>query len=138
MIDPLLAQVGEHTFLLLTPLGIDLMPLAEPEIAKVIWASSVGAVKRVVRRDIESDDSTIASPPKEFTFGIEPTYHGLLTKSQELFPSGVMESAAYRIATDGKFICREILTPNSSFHFRSNKGKMSEIPFVIQHQIARG
>lgn len=135
MLDQSLAQADPNTFLLLSKFGLDFILLPEPDIAALVWATSVGAMRRIVKFEIEGDDGIVLAPPSAFTFGISPTYVELLKYCKAKWPSATMETASYRIASDGKFISREIETPDVSFYFRNPADQSDESPFVVKHKL---
>ncbi len=138
VVDEFIAQVDSNTFLLLTKYGADLSVLPEPVVHSVAWAASVGALRRVVKMEIESDEGIITNPPSSFFFGTSPAYGETQAECKARWPSCTLETASYRIATDGKFICRTIETPATSFHFRSLSHDNNERPFVIKRKLAKG
>src|ERR1022692_2033318 len=137
IISDALAQVGPNLFLGLAKYDANLSVLSEREASHIIWSASLGAVQRVRNFEIEADELISAIPPVELTFGIPLDYERLLSHCKEVWPSSTLETASYRIASDGKFICRNIQTPVFSFHFRSHEHDLTEAPFVIQCKLAQ-
>jgi hypothetical protein len=89
-----------------------------------------------MKMDIEADDGASGIPPSAMTFGVTPKYGELASFCKR---SGfVFETASYRIASDGKFICRNIESKNVSFYFRDNAFNENEIPFVVKRKLAQG
>ncbi len=129
------AQIDSNVFLLLTKFGPDLSALSEREVTHVIWATSPGAICRVLDLAIEADDEVSLVPPLEMTFGAAPEYSALLASCKERWPSATLETASYRIASDGKFICRKIETRGVAYYFRQPEHNDKEVPFVIQHRL---
>jgi hypothetical protein len=138
VIDEFIVQVDSGMFLLLTKRGADLSVLPEPAVHSVAWAPSVGALRRVVKMDIESDDGIVLDAPPFLSFDAPANYGKLQAECKARWPSSTLETASYRIATDGKFICRNIETPAASFHFRSPTHDNHEVPFVIKRKLAKG
>jgi hypothetical protein len=138
MVDEFIAQVDSNTFLLLTKYGVDFSVLPEPAVQSVAWASSVGALRRVVNMEIESDEDVVTNPPASSFFGISQSYGEIQAECKARWPSSTFETASYRIATDGRLICRNIETPAASFHFRSPSHDSNERPFVIVRKLAKG
>lgn len=136
LIEPLLAQLDSNTFLVLSKYGPDLAPLAEAEVVRLAWAVSQGALRRVLNQEIEADRGGVSPPPPEMTFGVDATYESLRALVRERWPQCCIETASYRVATDGQFVCRNIETPQVSFHFRSPQPSASDSPIAIQHRLA--
>ena len=104
----------------------------------IIIAGSDGAVRRAWLRDIESDDGKTMNIPAEFLpFGgaVEVTYGEILRGLKEKKPESLLETASYRIATDGRFIHRKIETEHFAFYFRKEKHDDSEPPYVILRKL---
>lgn len=138
VVDEFIAQIDTNLFLLLTKYGADLTLLPEPVIHSVAWAVSVGALRRVVHMEVESDEVIITSPPSSLVFGTSPEYGKIQAECKMRWPSSTLETASYRIASDGKFICRSIETPTASFYFRSPIYDNNEPPFAIKRKLAKG
>jgi hypothetical protein len=137
VIDKFIAQIDTNLFLLLTKYGTNLSVLPEPVIHSVAWAVSVGALRRVVHMEVESDEGIIASPPSSLVFGGSPAYGQIQRECQVRWPSSNLETASYRIASDGKFVCRYIETPAASFHFRSPIYDNNEFPFLVKRRLSK-
>ena len=137
-IDTYMAQVNSNIFLLFTKFAPDLSVLHEPDVTSFVWASSFGAVRRVLKFEIEADEGIFCAPPLLMIFNGNPTYEELLANCKARWPSATLETASYRIATDGKFICRNIETPIFSYHFRSSGHDDNEVPFVIEYKLPKG
>ena len=131
-----LVQIDSNVFLLLTKFGCDLSTLAEPEVTHVIWATSAGAVRRVLDLAIEADDEVCLVPPMDMTFGVVPEYAALLATCKEKWPSATFETASYRIASDGRFVCREIETRSVAYYFRHPEHNDKEAPFLIKCRLS--
>lgn len=138
VVDKFIAQIDTNLFLLLTKYGPNLTLLHEPVIHSLAWATSVGALRRVVHMEVESDEGLLTSPPLSLVFGTSPTYGMIQAECKVRWPSSTLETASYRIASDGKFSCRNIETPAASFHFRSAIYDNNESPFAIKRKLTKG
>ncbi|MFO0549815.1 MAG: hypothetical protein U0271_15590 [Polyangiaceae bacterium] len=105
----------------------------------VAWASSDGAARRALSREIEADDPSVTlNTPRELdVFG---RTHAEIVAKAEHAGKAVNEYATYRIAGDGAFVSKCVTVQNVTFHFRSNRRKPSERPFaiVVQFRSAAG
>lgn len=104
-----------------------------PFVNGLVWAPSDGAVRRALLMEIESDDGVIATVPDDFlpAKSIAATYGELLQKLKDGKPRVCQEKAAYRVASDGRFIHRMIETEQYSYFFRNNTYDDSELPYAI-------
>jgi hypothetical protein len=103
-------------------------------ITQVVWAQSDGAARRIWDMSIESDEVLEAQFPSELSLGLSlPTYANLLTALSTKYPGQTMESASYRIATDGKFVKKTISADNYEFYFRCNEDNPFELPFAASY-----
>lgn len=103
-------------------------------ITQMIWAQTDGAAKRIWDMCIESDEVSEARCPSLFSLGLSlPNYSNLLTVLTEKYPGQTMESASYRIATDGKFVKKTIGANNYEFYFRCIEENPFELPFAASY-----
>jgi len=109
----------------------DFSPSDEPIITLIIWAPSAGALKRAFNGDIESDDGISGIPPNEML--ISPTANTWGTIKEQAKELGIkfLESASYRIMTDGAFIQKQLQSRTYRAYFRSRNTKFNEHPYVI-------
>lgn len=99
-------------------------------VTQILWAQSDGAARRIWERSIESDVSSNAELPLQLSIGVsKPTYANLLKALSTRFPEKTIESASYRIATDGKFVFKTIAADNFEYYFRSSNDNPFELPF---------
>jgi hypothetical protein len=118
-------------YLFTIPDFVDLSPSNEPIISLVIWAPSVGAVKRAFERAIEEDDASVAEPPQEMLLVPNAnTWAKILAegKSQNI---KFLESGSYRIMTDGAFIHKQLESRHYRAYFRSPTIDANELPYAI-------
>ena len=106
-----------------------------PFIVGIILAASDGSVRRALLLDIESDDGKSISGIPTLFFTSEDTlkisYKYILSELKKTKPKVCQEKAAYRLASDGKFIHRIIETERFLFFFRNSKNDDEEIPYAI-------
>lgn len=84
--------------------------------------------------EIEADELAEAIPPVEMLLRRDAlTYGAILRVAQEQGVS-VMETANYRIATDGAFVARELLSKTWHFYFHQLSGA-DKTPFAITRKL---
>jgi len=115
-------------------------PTNGPFVTILVWAQSDGAVRRAMSREIEADTDQPARAvriPSEMKPEEQCNTYGdiidFLEKTENKWPFS--ETSSYRIATDGKFICRKVVFNNWVFMFRNSERKGSEAPFAIQYRL---
>lgn len=109
-----------------------------PFVTGIVLAAGDGAVRRALLMDIESDDGETMSVPVDFLPSggvVAATYGEILHGLKSNKPKVCQETAAYRIATDGRFIHRLIETERYSFFFRSPEHNDSEAPYAIMRKL---
>lgn len=100
------------------------------------WAASDGAALRAAETQIESDDGAIAEVPTELLpNGANGGYLSVLSAVRTANPSGVIESASYRIMSDGAFIHRQIATRDAKYFFRQFEGDL-EKPYAVLKRLS--
>jgi hypothetical protein len=106
-----------------------------PFATAVLYTGGYGSVSRIVHADIENDDNLyISNPnslwPKDYKF----TYKGAINffKDEDL---STIESASYRIATDGAFIFKSIENKKYKLFFRSSHIEDLEVPFAVLYKL---
>jgi hypothetical protein len=103
-----------------------------PFVMGVVWAASDGAARRALLMEIESDDGAMHSVPNDFLPASDATtYSTILQGLKNVNPRVCQETAAYRIASDRRFIHRIIETERFAFFFRNPKHDDSELPYAI-------
>jgi hypothetical protein len=106
-----------------------------PFIYGIVLAASDGAIRRAFLMDIESDGGEkLINVPTEFLpsgGAVAATYGEILRGLKNDKPKTCFETASYRIATDGRFIHREIETERFTFFFRNPEHDDSEAPYAI-------
>lgn len=123
-------QVGA-AYLLTVPYFKDFTPSEEPVITLVIWALSVGALKRAFNFDIEEDDGVSGEPPQEMLLAPGATTWETIRDAGEVQCIQFTDSASYRIATDGASIHRQLGSRSYSAYFRSRHDTHTECSYVI-------
>lgn len=107
-----------------------------PFVMGIVWAASDGALRRALIMEIESDDGAISDVPRDFLPASGASSYGkILHELKVSKPRTCLETAAYRIATDGRFIHRIIETERFAFYFRNSKNDDSEEPYVIVRKL---
>lgn len=105
-----------------------------PFVTGIVLAAGDGAARRALLMDIESDEGETMSVLADFlpSSGVASvTYGEILRGLKNDKPRACQEKAAYRIASDGRFIHRMIETERFSFFFRSPEHDDSEAPYAI-------
>lgn len=100
-----------------------------------LYAGGKGSASRIIHRNIEADDGLSIKPyPSIWPENYQFTYKG----SKDFFNSkGLtsMETASYRIATDGKFIFKSVENERYKLYFRSNEIADNEVPFGLLYKL---
>ena len=132
-VAPVTADIYQSgaAYLMTAPYFKDISPSEEPVITLVIWAPSVGALKRAFDFGLEEDDGVVGEPPQEML--LAPNANTWVTIREAGNNQGIkfLESASYRIMTDGAFIHRELESRNYRAYFRSRHNKPNERPYAI-------
>jgi len=107
-----------------------------PFITGVLFSPDPGAAKRVSELAVESDTEA----PFEVPIGILPDgfpneYGAILAALKNMQPKICQESAAYRVALDGKFVHRTIETEHYTFYFRGAEYNNEERPYSILYKL---
>ncbi len=126
-------KISDNQYLLSSPCNKDFIDAANgPFVTALVWACSEGAFRRVYLAEIEKDDGNIVSPPDEILPEAgKYTYRKIHEGLVKLNCKGILETASYRIATDGAFLNRSIESEIASYHFRGREYDDEEEPFVI-------
>lgn len=109
----------------------DLSPSEEPIISLVVWAPSPNALRRAFDQNIEEDDGVLGIPPEEMLLAQRAnTWESIQTAAKQL---GIkfLESASYRITTDGAFIHKQLESRTYRVYFRSRHINPNEHPYAI-------
>lgn len=133
-LSPSIYKISDGIYLNLSPFRPDSLEKdpAGPFITGVTWAASDGAARRALLMNIESDDGSIGSAPDDILDGVDASgYEAVLFSLQSKKSRTCQEKAAYRIASDGKFIHRMIETESFAFFFRSPENLGLEPPYAM-------
>ena len=127
-------KVGQGVYLTLSafkPSGLE--RAAEPNVVGTLWAPDDGAVRRALLMDVEADNGAIAAPPPTFlpSPDVRANYGAIFDSLKGGKPRVLQEFAAYRIATDGRFIHRVIETERCCYYFRGARDDDAEAPYAI-------
>ncbi|WP_173061345.1 hypothetical protein [Sulfurimicrobium lacus] len=109
----------------------DLSPAKEPIITLVIWAPSIGALKRAFAFDVDNDDDAVGEPPQELLLAPGATTWRSILDIAKAQGIRLLESASYRIMTDGAFVHRQLESRNYRVYFRSRHDNPGESPYAI-------
>lgn len=108
-----------------------------PLVTALLWAPTDGAARRVLLFEVEADELADAEPPPELLpAGHSRTYGRILDHVRGTGEGMVIESATYRIARDGAFVQRNILTRQVEFHFRKRHGAHDRC-YAITYRLSR-
>lgn len=109
-----------------------------PFLSALVWACGDGAVLRAVRQELEKDDGRVLTPPRELLPSDNVAGYGaILAGLRSNGAVGIIECASYRIATDGLFLHRTIMSNIADYHFRSREDRSDEVPYAIVWKLTR-
>jgi hypothetical protein len=106
-----------------------------PFASAILYVGGKGSASRIIHRNIEADDGLSITPyPSIWPENYQLTYKGSIDffKSEGL---ASMETASYRIATDGKFIFKSIENRRYKLFFRSSHIEDCEAPFGLLYKL---
>jgi hypothetical protein len=108
-----------------------------PYITMAIWAETDGAALRAADGALEADVELRHATPVAILLppGSIPEYCSILAGLRRR-RENVLESAEYRIATDGAFLHKVIRGDKGSYFFRRNDIVASEKPFAITYRLS--
>ena len=134
-----LVQAGSEVFFLVTPYAdLSLSPRdGGPFVSALLWACDCTAALRAIEMKIEADVGVQRSPPDE----VLPCagmlrYNDILIGLRTIGAKGISESAAYRIASDGRFVHRTIDSNVATYHFRTRDDDRSESPYAVMWKMS--
>lgn len=124
-------KIGVQKYLFVV--GSDLAGREEraPYVTLAIWAETDGAALRAADGQLEADTrSAPDTPPPSILLPAGALHdYGSILSGLLLRGDDVLETAEYRIATDGAFLHRVVRAGREAFYFRSNETLPSEKPF---------
>lgn len=132
-----LYRVGEKVFLCLSKYKGKALERDghAPYIAGVLWAADLSSALRVVNFDIERDAGVEGEVPEVFLPGeYMMAYEDVVEFLNMAESGGCLESATYRIATDGAFVYRSIESVGYAFYFRKPNGDR-DMPFAVMKKL---
>jgi hypothetical protein len=138
-IEGTLYQLDETSYFLASDLNHKLEPTpGGPFIMSLLWAVDQGAARRAALNQIELDTCHIVVLPPSWLLPDQskPTYGSIRQGVIDSGASGFLETADYRIATDGAFIHRSISSRGREYFFRTTDGD-EEHPYAIRVRLAR-
>ena len=101
------------------------------EVVSLLWAVDDGAARRAYLAEVESDDGKERSVPQALLpLHSNGTYDSILKLARYNSASGALESASYRIMSDGAFIHRCIETNERAYYFRKTESP-SDSPYAV-------
>ncbi|MBN6207493.1 hypothetical protein JYK21_13545 [Ralstonia pickettii] len=143
-IDPMaflgksLYRVGEGVYLQASQfkdLALTHNPNA-PFVTGVLFTPDDGAARRISVLAIEEDQGApLMAPPGVLPEGSACSYAAILAALKRAEPKVCLETASYRIATDGKFVHRTIETELYTFYFRASKHSDLEQPYALLYKL---
>lgn len=110
-------------------------------VAAVLWAPYEGAARRALLLDVEADRpehrplAEEPPPPGLLPPGAAGTYGGILSGLRGAGRERVLESATYRVASDGAFVHRTISAAPSTFFFRNRKDAADDRCYAIEYRL---
>lgn len=125
-------KVGDQRYLFVVDSDATGDDKASPYITMVMWAETDGAALRAADGTLEADvELPLAIPaPILLPQGSSPEYGSILDGLRRR-GENVLESAEYRIASDGAFLHKAIQGDRGSYLFRRTDIVASEKPFAI-------
>ncbi|MEQ9725502.1 hypothetical protein ABRP29_07680 [Pseudomonas sp. WHRI 8822A] len=107
-----------------------------PFVVGVIWGAGDGAVKRAFSLNIECDEGDIKKAPREFLPSASSGEYGSILKALEYgCPKHCLETAVYRVASDGAFVNRVIEAGGFKFFFRGGLHDDTEPPYAVLRKL---
>lgn len=127
-----LVKVQENLFVVLDD-DFDGKTKGEIPIHGLLWAASTGAAVRAWFSEVEADEETTAQSKEAPSSHLWPYEYAAILS--ELKNSGLpyIESASYRIMSDGKFVHKSIQTKGRTYFFRSRDTEDSEPVYAVLH-----
>jgi hypothetical protein len=107
-------------------------------VAAVLWAPYEGAARRAVLMDVEADtpeQRPLAEPPPPTELlprGAAATYGSIISELRTARQGKFLESATFRVATDGVFVHRNISAAPYTFFFRNRKDADDDRCYAIE------
>jgi hypothetical protein len=136
-VQEFLYRLADNIHLCLSPInGKSFEEEGGPFMTGILWGCDEGAVKRAWSMDIESDQGATSVVPVELLPpSVQPTYGSILLGLKRTNPRVCIETATYRIATDGLFAFRSIQTEKFDIYFRSPAHDDLEAPFAVLRKL---
>jgi hypothetical protein len=135
LIAPNIYKVADGIYLSASPYSDAAFSKAPkgPFAVGILLAETDGAALRALTMAIERDEHLCSSPisVKPLLGSDLQTFEQIQSWLRACNASPPMESAVYRIASDGAFVCRKLETAQFCFFFRSNLDDSKEPPFAV-------
>jgi hypothetical protein len=107
-------------------------------LASLLLAPDDSAVMRVTKMDIEHDANALLEvPTAALPSGAAATYGEILKGLKRENGKGSLESAEYRLGSDGLFVHRTIQTGLVDYFFRGRAENDNEAPYAICYKYER-
>ncbi|WP_041448297.1 hypothetical protein [Anaeromyxobacter sp. Fw109-5] len=100
----------------------------------LMWAPDVSAARRALFLEVEGDEGREGLPPSEMMLSPDAVSYSAILKAARSKRGDVLESAQYRVATDGRFVQRVIRCSPWVYYFRSRTGGR-ERPFAASRDL---
>jgi hypothetical protein len=133
-LDESLLKISMNKYFVTSPFRGNCLEEMEggPFLTALLWACSDGAALRAYNMMIERDDMVTAMPPPILLPAEDAnTYSAILICLKKKNLKSVIESATYRIISDGSFVHRSIECDLASYYFRSSEHDDQEEPYAI-------
>lgn len=130
-------KIGEQKYLFVVRSDFAGREERAPYVTLAIWAETDGAALRAADGQMEADTvSAPDTPPPSILLpaGALPGYSSILA-GLRLRGDDVLETAEYRIATDGAFLHKVVRAGREAFYFGSDEILPSEKPFAITYRL---
>ena len=131
-------RVNEQAYLFLVDYNVAYNKTKEngPFATLLFWTGNDGSAKRAFSRKIEEDkEQSIIIPPTEMLPSKEVNTYEKIINELKKNKSTYMETASYRIATDGAYIHKEISVIPYTYYFRKREDDNNEVPYTISYKL---
>lgn len=131
-----LVQLCDDAYTVPLQHGPTLDPLPFDVAGLILWAPDEGAACRALSMEIERDSGLVGVVPEPLRICSRMNYAEIRKALRAMGQGDVLESASYRIATDGAFIHRELQNHRYAFFFRKRGGN-AEPPYAAAIHLPR-
>ncbi|WP_255990718.1 hypothetical protein [Chitinolyticbacter albus] len=127
-----LVKVQKNLFAILDDTA-DGMARGEMPIHGMLWAVSTGAALRAWFSEVEADDGATALYVVSPQLTFKPVTYSAILSYLKISDCPYVESASYRIMSDGKFVHKLIETKGTTYFFRDQEITDLEAAYAILH-----